>query len=260
MNRTILHHDRLTLVQHSERAQSEFISEAQVLGLPEPMQRYLRYARVVGKAPIHTVRLKQEGVMRTQPSQKWLPFVAQQSFTTAPPSFLWHATMRLLPFVWVSATDRLSQGHGSMRIKFLSAVPMGNAHVPEMGQSEMQRYLAEMIWFPTAWLTAGIECRAIDTHSFKATMCAFGATAPIVLHVNEEGQITHLTADRYKEEHGHYLLAPWSGQVDEYQEVEGVLIPTRIAITWHLPSGDFTWFRCKITEIEYNQSGKVKVL
>jgi hypothetical protein len=37
-------------------------------------------------------------------------------------------------------------------------------------------------------------------------------------------------------------------------------IPTRIEITWHLASGDFTWFRCKITEIEYNQSGKVTVL
>jgi hypothetical protein len=37
-------------------------------------------------------------------------------------------------------------------------------------------------------------------------------------------------------------------------------IPTRIEVTWHLASGDFTWFRFKITEIEYNQLGRVTVL
>jgi hypothetical protein len=53
---------------------------------------------------------------------------------------------------------------------------------------------------------------------------------------------------------------PWSGQCDAYQEVEGMRIPTRIAIAGHPASGEFTWFRCKITGIEYNQSGKVTVL
>jgi hypothetical protein len=168
--------------------------------------------------------------------------------------------MRPFPFVWISATDRFSAGHGSMRIKLLSVIPMGDAHGPEMDQSELQRYLAETIWFPTAWLSDAIEWQAIDAHSVKAIMRASSVTAPVVLHVNEQGQPTHVTADRYKEEHGHYLLAPWSGQCFEYQEVEGMRIPTRIEITWHLASGDFTWFRCKITEIEYNQSGKVTVL
>lgn len=37
-------------------------------------------------------------------------------------------------------------------------------------------------------------------------------------------------------------------------------IPTSIEITWHLTTGDFTWFRCKLTEIEYNQSGQVTKL
>jgi hypothetical protein len=248
------------LLQHGQQAQSGLITQAQVLSLPEVMQRYLSYAQVVGKEPIRTVRLTQHGSMRTQPGQKWLPLVAEQYFTTTPPMFLWHATVRLFPFAWISATDRFSEDHGTMRIKLLSAIPMGNARGPEMDQSEMQRYLAEMIWFPTAWLSDAIEWQAIDAHSVKATMHASAVTAAVVLHVNEQGQLTQVTADRYKEEHGHYLLTPWSGQCNEYQEVDGMRIPTSIEITWHLASGDFTWFRCKITEIEYNQSGKVTVL
>ena len=34
-------------------------------------------------------------------------------------------------------------------------------------------------------------------------------------------------------------------------------IPTKSEVTWHPASVEFTWFRFKITEIEYDQSGKV---
>jgi hypothetical protein len=257
MNRTI-QNEALALLQQSKPAQPVLITDAHLTGLPEVMQRYLRYAGVVGKAPIRTVRLTQQGVMRQQPHQKWMPLVAEQYVTTKPPAFLWICTMRPFPLAWVSATDQFSQGHGSMRIKLLSAIPLGNAHGPEMDQGELQRYLAEMIWFPTAWLSDAIEWQAIDANSVQATFREPGVTGSVVLHMNEQGQLTHVTADRYKEEHGHYLLAPWSAQCNEYQEVEGMHIPTRIEITWHLASGEFTWFRVKITEIEYNQSGKAR--
>ena len=255
-----IQNEAFELVQQTEQAKSGLITEAQVLGLPEPVQRYLNYAQVVGKDPIRTVRLTQQGFMRTQPGQKWLPMVAEQSFTIPPPAFLWHCTMRPFPLVWISATDRFSEGHGSMRIKLLSVIPLGNSRGPEIDQGELQRYMAEMVWFPTAWLSDAIEWQAIDAYSAQATMHESGVTASVVLHVNEQGQLTHVTADRYKEEHGHYLLAPWSGQCTAYQEVDGMRIPTRIKITWHLASGNFTWFRCKITEVKYNQLGKVTVL
>ena len=250
-------HEAFELLQQGKQAQPGLISQAQVLGLPEAMQRYLRYAGVVGKEPIRTIHLKQQGFMRQQPGQNWLPLVAEQYFTTAPPAFLWHGTIQPFPLVSMSATDRFSDGHGNMLIKLLSFTTVGDARGPEMDQGELQRYLAEMIWFPTAWLSDTIEWEAIDAHSVKATIREQDVMASMALHVNEQGQLTRLTADRYKEEHGRYLLAPWSAQCNEYQEVEGMRIPTRIEITWHLASGEFTWFRVKITEIEYNQSGGV---
>jgi len=157
--------------------------------------------------------------------------------------------------IWISATDQFSQGHGSMRIKILSVIPLGNEHGPQMDQGELQRYLGEMIWFPTAWLSDAIKWQAIDTSSARATIHASGVTASIVLHVNEQGQLTHVTADRYMGAHGQ--LTPWLVQVQNYQEINGLRIPTKIEVTWHLSSGDFTWFRVNITEIEYNQSGRV---
>ena len=244
----IQHNDGIELLQHAEQEhRSGLITAAQVLGLPEPIKRYLNYAQVVGKKPIRTVRLKQQGFFRQQPGQKWFPMVAEQYFTTTPPAYSWHATMRPFPFVWISATDRFSDGHGSMCIKPLSLITVANARGPEMDQSSALRYLAEMIWFPTAWLSDYIQWQAVDTHSVKANFHEPGAKVSAVLHVNEQGQPTQFTTDRYMEEYGRYRLTPWSGQSNEYREVDGMRIPTRIEATWHLASGEFSYFRCKIT-------------
>ena len=256
MNNTIQHEAR-TLLQQAEQAQSGLITGGQVQSLPEPMQRYLSYVGVVGKEPIRTVRLKQQGVMRQHPGQRWMPLVAEQYFTTKPPAFLWYATTRPFPLVWISATDRFFEGHGTMSIKLCSLIPLVHAHGPEMDQGALVRYLGEIAWFPTAWLTSAITWQAIDASSVKTTIREAGVSASAVLSVNEQGQPTFFTADRYREEHGHYRLIPWSGQYNEYREVDGMRIPTTYEITWHLPSGDFTWLHAEITEIEYNQSGKV---
>lgn len=254
---TTQHQEALASMRQGERAGVGRITQAQVMGLPAAMQRYLRYAGVVGKEPVRTVRLKQRGLMRQRPEQKWMPLEAKQSFSVTPPAFVWRGRMRLAPFVWFSATDQLAGGHGAMNIKLLSVVPLGKARGPEMDQSTLVRYLGEIVWFPAAWLSDAITWEAIDASSVRATMHDHGVSASAVLSVNEQGQPTLFRADRYMEEHGHYRLTPWSVRSTEYREVEGMCIPTHFEVTWHLPSGDFTWLCGDITEIEYNHSGKM---
>src|SRR5579859_8122678 len=101
----------LELWQQSEQTHPVLITDADVLRLPEAMQRYLRYVHVVGKEPIQTVRLKQRGSFRTYPGQKWLPMVAEEYFTTKPFAFLWCGKIQLVPLILISARDRFSDGH-----------------------------------------------------------------------------------------------------------------------------------------------------
>ncbi|MGZ3623816.1 MAG: DUF6920 family protein [Ktedonobacteraceae bacterium] len=249
-----IHNDGPALLQYTDQEWSGFITEDQVLAMPEPMQRYLTYVQVVGKEPTHTVRLSQKGYMRQKPGQKWTSLSAKQYFTTNPPTFLWHGSMRPFPFFWMTGTDRFSDGHGSMRIKLLSVIPLPLASGPKMDQGELQRYLGEIIWFPTAWFSNAIDWQVIDKHSVQATLHEPGVTGSVVLHVNEQGQLTLVTAQRYMGNQG--ILTPWSIHLEAYREVNGMHIPTVFEVTWHPASGDFTWFRGQITEIEYNQSGK----
>ncbi len=247
--------DGLALLQHAEHEQPGPITEDYVLALPDPMQRYLKYAQVVGKEPVRTVRLAQKGFMLQKPAQKWIPLVAEQYFTTSPHAFLWKGTMRPFPFFWMTGTDRFSDGHGTMRIKLMSVIPLPLAKGSKMDQGELQRYLGEIIWFPTAWFSDAIKWHVIDEHSVQATLREPGVTGSVDLHMNEQGQLTLVTAQRYMGNQG--ILTPWSIQLGAYREAGGMRIPTAFEVTWHPASGDFTWFRGQLTEIEYNQSGKV---
>jgi hypothetical protein len=89
---------------------------------------------------------------------------------------------------------------------------------------------------------------AIDDQSTEATITHHHIMASAILSFNKMGQNTELKADRYLGEQ----LGQWSGRYEEYQEVDGVLIPTKIEVTWNLPSGNFSYFQGEITEIEYN--------
>src|SRR5579859_2286238 len=143
-----IHNEGLALLQRAEQseyAQAGLITEASLQGLPEVVQRYLTYAQIVGKEPIRTVRLKQQGAMRQQPKQKWMPLSAEQYNTTNPPAFVWNGTCQIFPHIWIAATDTFSGNHGNMRIKLMSVIPMGNARWPKMDQGELQRYLGEMV-------------------------------------------------------------------------------------------------------------------
>jgi hypothetical protein len=246
--------EALELLARGQETGDGVITEARLAGLPEPVRRYLHYARVVGKAPIRTVRLKQRGAMVIGQGSKWLPMRAEQYFTANPPGFLWHGTLHPFPFVPVSATDTYRGGHGILRIKALSLIPLGTARGLEMDQGELLRYLGEMAWFPTAFLADCIRWEAIDTESAKVTISLPPITASGIMHVNAQGRYTRFTAVRYREEHKRLVPRPWTGRWADYREVNGFRIPMKAEAAYTLETGEFSYFRGKVMEIGYDHS------
>lgn len=229
---------------------SKTVREADLARLPGPVREYLRYVQVIGRPMIRTVRLQQAGLFRMRPGQRWQPLIAEQYFTADPPAFLWHGTIRPIPFLSVSALDMFSEGRGSMIIKLLSRIPLAHEQGPEIDQGELARFLAETAWFPTAWLSDYIRWESIDGQSAKATMIGREARASAILSFNADRQLTRLTAQRYYQKR----LEGWSGQYHEYHDIHGIRIPTRVEVTWNLDSGDFTYFQGEIIDIEYDVS------
>jgi hypothetical protein len=227
------------------------VTEADLAGLPEPVQRYLRYTGVVGMERIRAVRLKQTGSMRIKQDKPWMPLKAVQYYTTDPPAFIWQGSVKAAPLFRITARDRYLAGRGNMRIKLLGLFKIADARAPELDQGTLLRFLNEGMWFPTVYLEDYVRWEAIDSVSARATMSYGEITASAVLHFNELGQLANFVAERYMEDSGKYRLETWSTPVNQYGEMNGIMLPVSGEAIWHLESGDFPYIRLEITDLEY---------
>lgn len=238
------------LFKKSREITPEIVTEADLKALPEPIQRCLRFAQIIGKAKIRTVRLKQKGFFRQKPSQKWTPFKAEQYYTTDPPSFIWHGTLKAAPLLSISARDIYSEGKGNMLIRLLSTFTVADAKGKDMDEATLLRYLNEVMWFPTAYLNHNIQWEPINANSAKAIMSDKGVTVTAILYFDEKGELTNFVAER--------LCAvtntkeTWETPIYEYKQINGIRIPIKGEGVWKLSSEDFSYIRLEVTDIEYN--------
>ncbi|MGD9344700.1 MAG: hypothetical protein PVH84_02480 [Candidatus Aminicenantes bacterium] len=229
------------------------ITEEDLKGLPEPVQKYLRFTQIIGKDRVRTARLKQKGFFRTKPDQKWMPLRAEEYFTVDAPGFLWYGKMRMFPFITVSGIDKFSGGKGSLVIKLLSVIKVVDAKGEEYDQAELMRYLNEMVWFPSAFLSDYIHWEAVNAESARATIVAGDLSATALLSFNQEGQIKNFVAERYMDMNGVPILKKWSTPFKEYAEVNGIMVPVQGEGVWKLSTGDFTYVKITgIPVLEYN--------
>jgi hypothetical protein len=141
-----------------------------------------------------------------------------------------------------------------MRGKLFGLIPVVNAsHNPELAQGALQRYLSELVWFPTTLLPGqGVTWSAIDDSRALATLSDSGMTVSLEFRFNDRGEVAEIfTPGRYREVEGNYVLTPWGGRHWNYEERQGMLIPYEFAVVWHLRDGDFDWLRARVTDISF---------
>lgn len=230
----------------------EFITEQMLEELPYPVERWLKKSGVAGKKKIQRIRLVQEGVMKTDPGQiSWSEARAEQYFTTDSPAFVWKADLQMKPLLRIAGRDMFYQGEGEMLIKAFSLVNVVHARGNKIDQAALQRYLGEIVWFPTAALNSYIQWQAIDSTSAQAIMRYKGTSGSAVFHFDDDGDFTRFSTRRYRSGDNNNQLREWIVTVTRRKEMNGIMIPVQLEATWKLDSGDFTWYRFEVTEIEY---------
>ncbi len=230
------------------------ITEENISNLPSPVQNWLKNSGIVVKEKIRTAYLKQSGLMRLKPNQeKWIKVEAEQ-YITNNPSFIWKANLSMIPLINVVGRDLYLHGQGSMKIKIASIIPVVNvSNNDKLNQATLQRYLGEIVWFPSAAISPYISWEEIDDLSAKATMTFNDVSGDAVFHFNEKGDLDKFTAQRYYETDESAELKEWIAEVKETNIVNGVRIPTKLEISWVLDTGVFTWYKFEVFDIEYNQ-------
>ena len=233
-------------------AESSFIEPDMLNDLPAPVQRWLTYSGVVGREVIQTVYLKQTGEMKLNPDQeKWIKSEAEQSFNAIQPQFIWRVSTSMfgLPVV---GRDDYNDGQGKMLIKLVGLIPVVNLGGNQnLSESTMQRYLGEIIWFPTAALSPYITWEPIDDVSAKATMEYAGIKGSATFYFDQNGKPVRVLIPRYRDVND---LEPtdWEAEITEFEQLNGLMIPVKGEASWLLEDGKFTWYRFSVHGVRYN--------
>lgn len=220
--------------------------------LPQPVRRYLEFALAGNSTTLRTMLLRHEGWFRTSPKQRWLPIKGEEYFTVDEPGFVWRATVRLAPLLWIEACDRLIEGRGNMLVKCCSIFTLVNASGKELDQGALLRWLAEVVWFPVGYVGDRIRWESIDSDSSMVTLVHEGLSVTAIVKFDGEGKLVGLRGQRYRTVNGSPVLTPWKGICNDYREFGGTRIPAMVDVSWELPEGDFSYAKFQVTAVDPN--------
>ncbi len=245
--------DATALLATRSFKQKNIITREMVEALPSPVSKWLSSSGVIGTEIIHTVRLQQGGSMRLKENTgQWNQMHAEQYFNLDEPSFIWKVQMNMMRLLPVSGHDALINGHGSMNIKLFSLLNIVNDADEKIDQASLQRWLAEISWFPQAALMPWINWEAIDGHAARARLTWKGVEAVVDFYFDEHDRLITCVADRYKGGGKKALLEKWEIHCSHHHSINGIIVPTSAEVSWILRSGRFNWCNLQITSLEYN--------
>jgi hypothetical protein len=241
-------------IRQAQKAESKMVTEADLAPLPEPVQRYLRYAQVLGKPRVKCAKVRQTGFMRTSPSQKWMPVEAVQYTTLAGTlSRTWYARIKMGPLTLLNGFDRYDNGIGHMLMRLLSLFPVVDVHGPEIDLSALIVFINDMVMWPTAFLSDYIYWVAINATSAELQVNLYGKQFSAVTQFNEIGEMVNfITGDRYRTVGKGSKQDRWSTPLRCYHEVNGLRIPSEGDAIWHLPEEEFPYIRVSIDQVVYD--------
>lgn len=251
--RNTINSERKTLFENLNRQPPKIIDEEVLIGLPIIIQKWLANSGILGKQTISNVYLAQELKLKMKPEQSdWYSGRAEQYFTIEPPAFNWSVQMEISPALNVAGRDRFEDGKGEMIIKLLSLIPVAKAkNDQKVNQATLQRYMAEIVWFPSAALSQYITWEPIDDFSARATMEYKGTRGSGDFHFDSDGNFKKFVAMRYKDANA-IKPVEWSVIATKTEEQNGIKLPVECEASWELENGKWTWLTLKITDLRYN--------
>ena len=232
------------------------IVEADLTGLPEPVQRYLRLTRAVGRPRVQSYRLRFRGRIRSAPDARWMPFEAeQQSFADRPTRlFLMRARMFGVP---VEAFHRAVGGRATMQVTIAGLVPIEDARGGEMDRAETVTLFNDMcLLAPGSLIDPRIAWQPVDATTATARFTYGGQSIAATLFFNSTGELVNFVSDDRSraDPQGTLTARRFSTPVRDYRDFGAVRLMSLGEARWLLPDGEFTYGEFHLIEIAYNGS------
>jgi hypothetical protein len=238
------HKEVKLLFSQSKNISDTLFSHEQLLGLPEPVQRYFKLVLKEGQPYISYARITHNGQFKAGFDKDWMAIKGEQYATTEKPGSIWKGTTST--FV---ARDMYIKDIGRLVVSLFSLHNVVDAKGEQYDQGEILRWLGESVLYPTNLLPSErLQWSAIDSQTAKLTFDYNQLSLFFLLTFNDTGEITQMETKRYMDDKN---LGTWIIKLAEYKEMNGVVVPTVFDVFWRLQKGDFSYAKFNLKRIEY---------
>ncbi|RZJ34593.1 MAG: hypothetical protein EOO51_09015 [Flavobacterium sp.] len=223
---------------------NRFYCQAQIESLPYPVRKYFSTVLTEGQPYVKNTELEHDGYIRLNKGTKWTGITGHELFSTYHPEFIWMGKT-----TWFTAVDSYAEGKGSLTVRLLSAVKIADLRGPKIDQSELLRWLAEGVWFPTALLPAeNISWQPVNENTAILNLNWKRQFVSVTVRFSADYTIHTLEAERFDEK-GHQQK--WLCELSNYKKHDGMLIPETVEVKWASEREPYAKF--KLRRIIYNQ-------
>ena len=229
---------------------NDLLTEADIVSLPIPIQKYIRYAGAINKPKVKNVKIVFDGEMRDKGKDFFKFISVQYNFFDDPTRlFFMKAKMYGLP---VPGYHCYQNEHATMQIKLLGLFNVVNIKGAEMNKAETVTVFNDMcLMAPASLIDKRIEWTPIDSLSAKATFTNGVNKISAILYFNELGQLVNFISD------DRYAITDmkqyrFSTPVKDYAQINGRNIMQYGETIWHYPDGEFVYGKFTLKSIEYN--------
>lgn len=229
---------------------NDLLTEADIVSLPTPIQKYIRYTGAVNKPKVKNMKVVFDGEMREK-GKDFFKFTSIQYNLFDEPARLFFMNAKMYGII-VPGYHCYQNATATMQIKLLGLFNVVNVKGTEMNKAETVTVFNDMcLMAPAALIDKRIEWIPIDSLSAKAIFTNGINKITATLYFNELGQlINFMSDDRYAI--GEMKQYRFSTPVKDYAQLNGSNIWKYGETIWHYPDGEFVYGKFTLKSIEYN--------
>lgn len=239
---------------HAVPSGKDLLTEEDIRHLPEPVQKYLRYANVIGKEKVRNFRVTFDGEFKTDPKGDWARMNAVQYTDLNDTTRLFYMEMKMFGLP-VAGLHKYADAKAIMLVKLAGLITVADGRGEEMNQGETVTVFNDMCMLaPASLIDRRISWQSIDPLTVKGTFINNGNKVSAILYFNNRGELINFVSDdRYYSPTGKaYEKYRWSTPIKDYKDYNGARISSGGEAVWSFPEGEYSYGRIDIKEIEYN--------
>lgn len=244
--------DRSSLILRNKPSDQQVFTDELVAGLPEPLKKYLEVCGYMNTpVPYNADVFWSESFIKMSPDREWGQLKTVQFNSVDPIGRVAYMKFLKMP---VAGRDLYHDGMGEMKGKLLGLFRIIFDNSRETAHSVLITTFCEFTLVPGYLLSDRVRWETIDNRTVRGILSDNGINATAQFSFDDEGLLTSVvTADRYYTEgKNRYKKVKFSAVIDSYKKLGDIMIPERMKAVWHLPQGDYEYFRGTIDRVVYN--------